>query len=416
MFVPTAESLVRVCLVGVTAHVATSIMLIATRLGHKRRLRVLERAEQQLNGRSQEMIDNPNAGRRLALDTLAHAPLEDVMLLARDAHAHMPRLVIELLAQSLLARLGAARLLEAARSRRGSWRRIAALRTLALARSDRSWDRLACALADGNREVKAATVTLLGHLGDRRSATLLVGAMRTGLFQRSRIAASLDAFPIDVSDLVAPLIASDDALVRFWATTLMQRYPQTPGLGRQLIALTGDPEPIVRKAAIDALVATGGVGALTTLRARLTDEVPFVRAHAARSLGRLQAASQSRALLPLLADRDWSVRDAAKESLGAMGAAISATVLPFLSHADAFARNGAAEVLQNMGVFERLVALEAEGPSDPARFRTIHLLARAGGAAMWDSVVDRLNIEVRPRAQQLFASMNLPRPPVQAVA
>lgn len=389
-------------------------MLIATRLRHERRLRVLERAEQQLNGRSPEMIGGPTAGRRLALDTLAHAPLEDVMLLARDAH--LPRPVIELLAQSLLARLGAARLLEATRSRRGSWRRIAALRILVLARSDRSWNRLASALTDGNREVKAATVALLGHLGDRRSATLLVGAMRAGLFSRSRIAAALDAFPIDVGDLVAPLTASDDALVRFWATTLMQRYPRTPGLDRQLMALTDDAEPIVRKAAIDTLVAIGGVGALKTLRARLTDETPFVRAHAARALGRLQAVSQSRALLPLLADRDWSVRDAAKESLGAMGATVATRVLPFLSHADGFARNGAAEVLQNIGVFERLVALEAEGPSDPARFRTLHLLARAGGTRMLDGVVERLDIDVRPRAQRLVASMNLERPPVQAVA
>jgi HEAT repeat protein len=398
----------------VTAHVATSIALVATRLRHERRLRVLGRAQQQLNGRWQALNDSPDAGRRLASDTLAQAPVEDVMLLARDAH--LPRPMNKLLAQSLLARLGTARLLAAARWRHGSWRRIAALRTLVLARSDRSWDCLACALADGNREVKAATVTLLGHLGDRRSAALLVGAMRSGLFSRSRIAASLDAFPIDVSDLVAPLTGSDDALVRFWATTLMQRYPRTPGLARQLMALAEDVEPTVRKAAIDALVAIGGVGALKTLRARLTDEMPFVRAHAARSLGRLQATSQSRAVLSLLADGDWGVRDAAKESLGAMGAGVAPTVLPFLSHADWFARNGAAEVLQNMGVFERLMALELEGPSDPARFRTIHLLARAGGSRMWDSVVERLNIAVRPRAQQLFASMNLRRPPVQAVA
>jgi hypothetical protein len=69
-----------------------------------------------------------------------------------------------------------------------------------------------------------------------------------------------------------------------------------------------------------------------------------------------------------------------------------------------------------VGVFERLLALEAEGPSDPERVRTIHLLVRAGGARMWDSVVERLNIDVRPRAQQLLESMNRQHPFVRKVA
>jgi HEAT repeat protein len=416
MFAPTTESLVWMCLVGFSAYGVASIMLIATRLGYERRLRVLERVRAQLDGQSPKVIDGPNEGRRLALDTLAGTPLGDVMLLACDSHASRPEM--ELFAQSLLARLGVVRVRAAAQSRRVSgenWRRIAALRTLAFARSDQSWECLDRALADGGREVKAATVTLLGQLGDRRSAALLVGAMRAGSFSRSRIAASLDAFSIDIGDLVAPLVASADTLVRFWATTLMQRYPQTPDLARQVIALTNDTEPLVRKAAIDAIVAID-VEAVNALRTRLTDDIPFVRAHAARSLGRLQGASASRALLPLLADRDWTVRDAAKESLGAMGATIVPAVFPVLAHPDAFARNSAAEVLQNVGVFERLLVLETAGLSDPERVRSIHLLVRAGGAGMWESVVERLNLDVRPGARQLLGSMDLQRPFVQEIA
>jgi HEAT repeat protein len=416
MFVPTTESLVWMCLVGLSAYGVASIMLIAARLGYERRLRVLERVRALLDAPCQRVVDGPNEGRRLAMDTLARTPLGDVMLLACDSQASRPEM--ELFARSLLARLGVVRVREAAHSRRGSgenWRRIAALRTLAFARSDQSWECLDRALADGGREVKAATVTLLGQLDDRRSAALLVGAMRAGSFSRSRIAASLDAFSIDIGDLVAPLVASDDALVRFWATTLMQRYPQTPDLARQVMALTNDAEPVVRKGAIDAIVAID-VGAVNALRARLTDEIPFVRAHAARSLGRLQGPSASWALLPLLADRDWTVRDAAKESLAAMGATIVPVVFPVLTHPDAFARNSAAEVLQNVGVFERLLAIETAGLSDPERVRSIHLLVRAGGAGMWESVVERLNLDARARAQQLLASMDLRRPLVKEIA
>jgi HEAT repeat protein len=274
---------------------------------------------------------------------------------------------------------------------------------LALARSDHAWECLGSALADGDDDVKAATLPLLRQLGDTQSAALLVRALRVGSFPRSRIAACLDAFAIDLGDVIFPLVASDDALVRFWATTLMQRYPQTPGLAGQLVALTEDPEPIVRKAAVDAIASTDAALAIRALRARLVDETPFVRAHAARALSRLQGASGAQALLPLLADKDWTVRDAAKASLGAIGQTVAPSMLPLLTHPDAFARNGAAEVLQNVGIFERLLALEAKGPSNPERARTIRRLARAGGAFMSNTVVERLNIALRPRAQQLLA-------------
>jgi HEAT repeat protein len=258
---------------------------------------------------------------------------------------------------------------------------------------------------------------LLGQLGDQRSAALLVEALRVGSFARSRIAASLEAFPLEVGDRIAPLLATDDAQVRFWATTLMRRYPKTFDLTLQLVVLTRDPAPAVRKAAIDSIVATSTtLEASHALRDRLADETPFVRAHAARALGRLQGASQAAALARLLADRDWTVRNAAKETLTMMGEASSPAVFPFLSHSDGFARNGAAEVLQNLGIFERLVALEATGPSDPARARAIRLLASAGGARMWESVVQRLNVDIRVRARQLLAPQDRDGPLVDEVA
>ena len=108
-----------------------------------------------------------------------------------------------------------------------------------------------------------------------------------------------------------------------------------------------------------------------------------MRAHAARALGRLHGASRAAALAHLLADRDWTVRHAVKETLTTMGEACAPALFPFLSHPDEFARNGAAEILQNLGVFERLVGLEAAGPSHPARARQIRLLAPPAARGWW---------------------------------
>jgi HEAT repeat protein len=128
-----------------------------------------------------------------------------------------------------------------------------------------------------------------------------------------------------------------------------------------------------------------------------------------RSLGRLKDSPESQAVLALLADRDWTVRDAAKQTLADTGTTV-ASVAPFLTHADRFARNSAAEVLQNVGEFERLLVLEAKGPSDPERLRTLQLLVHAGGTWMRDSVLERLSADIRPRAQQLLVSMELQHP------
>lgn len=417
MLAPSPGPLAWICLVELTAYVATCVVLVAIRSRYERRMRLLARLEAMLDGPAQEGSGPPHTGDDLAFDAVAHAPLGDLRLLASASHASPA--VMALLARSVLSRVGAVSVRKAARARRGrgqGWRRIAALRTLAFAGAEESWGCLAGALADGSHEVKGATVTLLGQLSDRRSAELLVEALRAGSFARSRIAASLDACPMDVADLIAPLLDSDDAHVRFWAIALMQRHPQTPGLDRQLIALTADVDSAVRKAAIDAVVASPGIGALPALRARLSDGTPFVRAHAARAIGRLHGASQAAALLPLLADPDWTVRTGVKETLSAMGDTIAPLLLPVLSHADEFARNGAAEVLQNIGVFERLVILEANGPSEPARARTIRLLAWAGGVRMWEGVLDELHGHLRARARHLLSPAAFQPPIVDEVA
>ncbi|MEP6592803.1 MAG: hypothetical protein ABJC51_03880, partial [Acidobacteriota bacterium] len=77
------------------------------------------------------------------------------------------------------------------------------------------------------------------------------------------------------------------------------------------------------------------------------------------------------------------------------------------SHPDAFARNGAAEVLQNTGGFERLLTLEASGPSDPQRLVLLEKLASAGGLRMSDGVLQRLPPSAQLRARALLTTVRL---------
>jgi len=387
---PTIEALVWTCVTAAGAAATTGAMLVATRLRYERRLRLLGAVENVLTPRADEPIDRADDRRREARRLIARAPLGDLMLLIRESN--MSRSATTECAESLAARIGHARLFDAATSRRPRkrWRRVDALRILTFARREASCGLLAAALTDGTPDVKSVAVALLRKIGDRRSASVLVDALRTGCYPQSRVAAALDAFDVAIGDRIAPLLDAHDSSTRCWAATLMQRYPRTPGLANRLGALSTDADPRLRKAAVVALGAVGGAAATIFIGARLADEVPFVRAHAARALARLQGIAASSALVPKLADRDWIVRQSAKECLRAMGEAVVPLVLPSLTDADAFARNSAAEILQNLGVFARLLALEVEGPTDPDRIHTLCLLAHAGGPSMLASVVDRV--------------------------
>ena len=393
-----------ICGVLGVAYLVTAAQVVVHRARFDSRRRLLRQLEALLPpSNPSETAERDDQARAVAF--LARQPGSILLRLA--AESTMSLAAHEALAASLLARIGHQAAHRDASSRKNGWRRFAALRILTYADREAAWVHLERALVDGDPEVKAATVTLLGQVADRRAAMLLVEAMTANRYARSRIATSLQACQLDIGDLIVPLLAAPDSQLRYWGAILIRRYPVTSSLEARLGELAEDPDPTVRKAAVETLGVAGLPGSIPTLRARLLDPVPFVRAHAARALGSMCAVAAVDAISPLLADGDWSARSSAKQALEAMGPAVVPTVLKMLSHADGFAKNGAAEVLQNLGVFEQLVEQEALGAATIEHLRICELLARAGGVPMWDTVILRLSPEAQGRARQILASMKL---------
>ena len=276
----------------------------------------------------------------------------------------MPRWLAEPFAVHTLQRRGDARFLRAAAAHgneRGKWRRIAALRVLHAGGHPAVPALLKTALLAGDADVAGAAVSLLGTLPSREAAELLIHALRARLHPPSRVAARLDHFPIDVSDLLFPLAVDRDPIVRFWGATLLARYGASPNAVSALELLAHDDDAAVRKAAIESLGVAGGPLAAEVALQLLGDPSWVVRAHAARALGDLERADLAPRVLPLLADPQWWVRTAAKDALQAMGRGAAGAVAGVLDHADRFARNGAAEVLQNLGVLDEIAGRAARG-------------------------------------------------------
>jgi HEAT repeat protein len=296
----------------------------------------------------------------------------------------------------------------ASRSPRANWRRIAALRLLAHQGYSGIVPLLAQAVADPDSEIVGAALAILGRTPDMKAADILVGALKSQQYSSSRVAMYLDQFPLPIPSLLRPLLQHQDATVRYWGVTLLARHKNAAGLETELAALTSDAAPLVRRAAIASLAQINASAAVTAARPLLADPVWFVRAHAARAIAETGDSEFAPDVAPLLADREWWVRTAVKEALQRMGPEVWSALVPYLDHPDTFARNGAAEVLQNIGILDSLIVLEAAtARPSPAKIEMLRKIAAAGGTRMTEALLDRVDQETRPRVRHLLATLGL---------
>jgi len=270
----------------------------------------------------------------------------------------------------------------------GRWRQISALSRLTRAQHPSALWLLRRTLANPDTKIATAAIRALGDVGDAWAIELLVSELREGNAPRSRIAAELEHLAPAPGVQLLPLLRDPDPAVRFWGATLLGPYPELGETG--LIALTWDPDPNVRAAAIETLGSRSGHAVAAATLALLDDPLWFVRVHAARSVGNVVGAAAAPTIAPLLSDRQWWVRAAAKDALRDMGADAVSALLSVLAHPDPFARNGAAEVLQDIGFVD---ALALESPGSPLLER----IYAAGGERLREAAELRTATRKRPR-------------------
>jgi hypothetical protein len=384
-------------LISTVLYLLTASAIIISRLGYERRRRLISQIE---NGIECQPTD----------DSAAFAGLSpaDVKHLAFGHSAS--RTVNEAIARFLVRSFGSERLAGTAVHKKwpGSrWKRIAAFRVLAFAQPAGALPILEFTLDDPDPEVAAASATTLGSMKEIAAARMLVDGFERGQLPASRIATFLHRFAADIPELLRPLFHSPAVSARYWAAVLSRRYSRVSWISEELTALVEDPDPTVRKAALQSLGIIRAPAA-KAVHSALKDPVWYVRAHAARALGRIGALQYASDIAELLADREWWVRQAAKEALINFGGDAEGVVLGCLSHSDRFARNSAAEILQNTGGFERLLTEEISGrPDGTGRRKVLALLCNAAGQRMTNAVVERLPETFQKLARGFIDSIGL---------
>lgn len=384
-----------------------SLLLLVRGLSGGRKAMALARAKRAVDDIARRKLDRgAETGALVALI----ATLPDDVLLPLGASRAPDSRIAGCLAKAIVARFGRdalATLATTSGNPRHNARRIAAMELLIRAETPGATRLLARTVDDRDQEIVGAGLAMLGRVPDDIAATALIDALKQAKYAPSRIATYLDRFARPLGDELRPLLHHPDPNVRYWGATLLSRHP-VAGVDADLAALARDPAPLVRKAAVASLGHLGGTRLIDVATALLGDDAWFVRAHAARALASTGEADHAERIAPLLTDREWWVRLAAKESLQQLGDEVWAVLVPYLDHEDGFARNGAAEVLQNIGVLDSLIVLEAATSRPSAtKLEMLRKIAAAGGTRMTAAMLERVDDRARPRVRALLETLGL---------
>jgi len=217
-----------------------------------------------------------------------------------------------------------------------------------------------------NARCRIIAAQALGMMQDKNTMAFLGRAILKGKYPDQL--AAMDALgqlrlPV-LFDTFAPMIRSNDAIMRAHAATALGTCGNTAAVPLLVTAL-GDDNAGVRSAAATALGAYGQPAQEAVLPL-LGDGYAEKRTAAAKALGCLGRPEAAPELAKRLADADLTVRDAAITALGRLGAGICDDVLPLVKSDQPGVRAGAAEVLGRITATAAIPELTAlQNDADP---------------------------------------------------
>lgn len=306
---------------------------------------------------------------RLDLGTLRQGRLTPLALAPRSAASSAAAVV--------LANSHRYRLVSSAVSPRTTDARLQSLTILVRGGSPDALELIRHAIGERDPALTTNMLRLAAELRSAESDALLLEVLIDGTHPRARTATELEPRASRLHSELVALSLHDDAVLRYWAITLLTRAMRDRAVAAAVASRANDDDPNVRAAVAEALGGVPKTVARPVLRGLLKDDAFFVRSHAARSVAKLGDGVLARNLLPLLADRNWWVRAAAKESLLQLGDKGFETARAALGHPDRFARDGALEIILGSGRLQDLVAAADVGvPAAAAAVASIR--AQAG--------------------------------------
>jgi len=261
-------------------------------------------------------------------------------------------------------------------------------------------------LWDGKEEVREAALYALGRMGTREALEAMMEALeRGGRWSQEKVCEAVEEAGEESCRLLLELLKDESPMRRAFAAEVMGRVGGAAEAALLVEAL-GDEAVDVRARAADSLGRLLYRPSRPALLRALDDPAWEVRSQAAKAMGRLGEPEDAPRLREALRDREWWVRSNAAAALREMGEAGEGPLVEALWDEDRFARETAAQALEEGSVVERIIKGIREGKEVEEGKRILHRLAEIGCTGTISQVLSDLpDDEVKTELISLFADI-----------
>jgi HEAT repeat protein len=242
-------------------------------------------------------------------------------------------------------------------------------------------------LWDGREEVREASLFALGRMGTKEALEAMLGALDRGdRWTEEKVAEAVEEAGEESRQLLTRLLKDEDPGRRAFAAEVIGKVAG-PEEAPELEAALEDEDIDVRARAADSLGRIKDAGSRQGLLRALDDPEWEVRSQAAKALGHIGDAEDAERLAQCLRDREWWVRQNAAAALREMGEAGEGPLIETLWGDDRFARETAAQILEEASLVERIVEDMRESGDNIEGYRVIRRLAEIGCAGTLSQVL-----------------------------
>lgn len=288
-------------------------------------------------------------------------------------------------------------------------RRSDAARCLGRVGDPRAVPELQKLLQDPGEEVREAALYALGRIGTREALESMLDALNEGdRWSQEKVAEAVEEAGDESRRVLVGLLRDGNPVRRAFAAEVMGGI----GGAEEAVYLEealADEEVDVRARAADSLGRMRHRLARPALLQALEDPAWQVRSQAVKALGIIGEEKDVPRLVDKLRDTEWWVRNNAAAALREMGESGEGPLVEMLWDADRFARETAAQALEESSVVERLIKDMREGDEEPGGGRVIHRMAEIGSVGTIVQVLSDLpDVEVKARLVELLADIDHP--------
>jgi hypothetical protein len=192
------------------------------------------------------------------------------------------------------------------------WRRIEAMLSLGYMQAESAIGVFKRALLCSDKDIAYYSMVALGQMKTVKSAVMLLNFLEKHPAGGYKIASILEGFPKEIADDVIKLTYSRNALVRFWAATILSKFASERHINK-IEKLTHDASAEVRAAACDCLGYVDNHTAKQALLKCLKDDNWLVKRRAVFALEHIMGDASVPEVISLINDSSWSVVDAVKD-------------------------------------------------------------------------------------------------------